>query len=398
MSPPFPAASKTLALPWRNLLFVGLVVLVAGMCFLPAGPSFNPGKPFQAVVALLLYLPALIAALACPARLRAFACRPLMPLLLLLFAWAALSVAWSNSHRPHDEFLRLLTVLLFLFACTQGVGDDLARQRRLLVAGAGVLTLAAIAAMAQFAIRPTADNRLIGFGVMANANLFGAAMGAGILWLWPWRFQNANQRTLKWLAMTAMAVALVLTFSRSAMLAVAVSLFVMLVIRQRERAVQRLLWLCVVAVGLTMAAYPELSQRGLSLRPQLFARAMELVHAHPWLGMGLGAEFALPVVGGNGYYQVHTHNLFTQLAVELGIPGVVLWSAIWLGLGVRAWRHRDLAVGRVVLGLWLFATVLVQFDLPHLIDSPRPGWLFLWLPLALSLSLPRPGPRFPAPA
>jgi hypothetical protein len=29
----------------------------------------------------------------------------------------------------------------------------------------------------------------------------------------------------------------------------------------------------------------------------------------------------------------------------------------------------------------------VQFDLPQLLDSPRPGWLLIWLPLALALGL-----------
>lgn len=383
---------------WRNLLFVGLLAVIAGMSFLPAGPSFNPGKPFQYLAALTLYLPALIIAIARPGRFLDFARRPLMPVLLLLFAWALLSLSWSNAKRPHDEFLRLLTVCLFLFGCTLAVGRDVVRQRALLAFGAGILAVSAVAAMVHFAIKPTVDNRLVGFGVMANANLFGAAMAAGILWLWPWRWETRNRRLLKWLAMGVMATALMLTFSRSAMLALAFSLFVLLVVRHRDRALQRLLLLIAVGLGIAIPAYPELAERGLSLRPQLFAHAMELFQQHPWLGLGLGADFTLPVIGGNGQYQVHTHNLFTQLAVELGIPGVLLWSAVWLGLGWRAWQLREVATGRVVLGLWLFATVMVQFDLPHLIDSPRPGWLILWLPLALSLSLPSSGSKPSGPA
>lgn len=385
-------------MPWRNLLLIGLLAVIAGMSFLPAGPSFNPGKPFQYLAALTLYLPALIIAIARPRGFLAFARRPLMPLLLLLFAWATVSLAWSNTRRPPDGFLHVLTVCLFLFGCTLAVGADLARQRALLVIGAGILSLAAVAAMIQFAIHPTVDNRLVGFGVMANANLFGAAMAAGILWLWPWRFPSPGQRLLKWLAIGILAAALLLTFSRSAMLALAFSLFVLLVIRRKEGAARRLLLLTVVGLGVAIAAYPELSERGLSLRPQLFAHAIALFQQHPWRGMGLGAEFTLPVIGGNGAYQVHTHNLFTQLAVELGIPGVLLWSAVWLGLGWRAWHLREIPTGRVVLALWLFATVMVQFDLPHLIDSPRPGWLILWLPLALSLSLPSTRSAPPGPA
>lgn len=86
-------------MPWRNLLLIGLLAVIAGMSFLPAGPSFNPGKPFQYLAALTLYLPALIIAIARPRGFLAFARRPLMPLLLLLFAWATVSLAWSNTRQ-----------------------------------------------------------------------------------------------------------------------------------------------------------------------------------------------------------------------------------------------------------------------------------------------------------
>lgn len=86
---------------------------------------------------------------------------------------------------------------------------------------------------------------------------------------------------------------------------------------------------------------------------------------------------------------MHAHNMFSQLAIELGLPGLLLWTGIWLVLGWRAWRHRHETRGLIVLGIWVFGTVMVQFDLPHLLDSPRPGWLLTWLPLALGMSFGR---------
>lgn len=373
---------------WRNLLCVGLMALIAGMCALPAGPSFNPGKPYRYLLVLTLYLPALILGFSRFERWRELARRPLMPWLMALFVWSTISLAWTNASRPLDEILRTLSVLVFLFAWMHGVGADPRRQRGMLVTGAGVLAVTAVAAMIRFAVQPPPDGRVIGFGVMANANLIAAAMGAGFLWLWPWRFQARWQRLLKWLAMAAMVACLVLADSRSAWAALFGAVFVLLAIRRNERAWQRLLGLSVVALGVAAAAYPELSERGWSFRPQIMQYAWALFEQHPWLGLGQGARFTIPVQGGMGMDQVHTHNLFTQVAVEIGLPGLLLWSIVWLGLGWRAWRHRDDAIGRVVLALWVFASVMVQFDLPHLIDSPRPGWLIIWLPLALSLSLP----------
>lgn len=372
----------------RNLLLSGLLLLIVGMCALPAGPSFNPGKPYQYLLALTLYLPALIIGFSSPRRWLELAQRPLMPWLLTLFGWAALSLLWSNARRPADEFMRVLSVLLFLLAFLQGVGNDPLRQRRLLLCAAGILSLTAIAAMLKFVIAPPPDHRLIGFGVMANANLVAAAMGAGILMLWPWRFEARSHQLLKWLAITLMACALVLTYSRSAWIALFLTVFALLSIRRSKRAGQRLILLSVVAAGLAIAAYPELTERGMSFRPQIFAHSMELFAQHPWRGWGLGANFIIPVAAGTGAHQIHTHNLFTQVAVELGLPGLLLWLLVWLGLGWRAWQNRALATGRTILGLWLFASMVLQFDLPHLIDSPRPGWLIIWFPLALSLLLP----------
>jgi len=373
---------------WRNLLCAGLLVLITGMCVLPAGASFNPGKPYQYLLALTLYLPALILGFARFERWRELARRPLVPWLMALFVWSTLSLAWTNAARPLDEILRTLSVLVFLFAWLHGVGDDPRRQRWLLAGGAGVLAATAVAAMIRFAVQPPPDGRVIGFGVMANANLIAAAMGAGFLWLWPWRFQTPARRVLKWLAMAVMATCLVLADSRSAWAALFAAVFALLALRDREIAWRRLLLLGIAALGVVAAAYPELSERGWSFRPQIMQHAWALFEQHPWLGMGQGARFTIPVEGGMGMDQVHTHNLFTQIAVELGLPGLLLWSGIWLALGWRAWQHRGDTVGRMVLGLWVFASVMVQFDLPHLIDSPRPGWLIIWLPLALSLSLP----------
>ena len=146
---------------WRNLLCAGLMALIAGMCVLPAGPSFNPGKPYQYLLALSLYLPALILGFARFDRWRDLGSRPLMPWLLALFCWSALSLAWTNAARPLDEILRILSVLVFLFAWRHGVGDDPRRQRWLLIGGAGVLAATAVAAMIRFAVQPPPDGRVV---------------------------------------------------------------------------------------------------------------------------------------------------------------------------------------------------------------------------------------------
>lgn len=380
-----PGTDIPLADYWRNLLCVGLAALVVGMFLLPAGPSFNPGKPYQYLLGIALYLPALIVGFRQPHRWWALLQRPLMPWLIALFAWAGISLLWTNASRPLDESLRLLGILVFLFAWYHAIGSDLRRLRWLLVGSAGVLSGVAVVALILFAIDPPLDKRLVGFGVMANANLMAAALSAGFLWLLPWPTRSHGQRALKWTILIALLTGLSQTYSRGAWVALFAAVIVLLLLRRGHYARVGAGMLALLGVAGFAGNYQMLAERGWSLRPEIFAQARDLFLQHPWTGMGLGARFTIPA---NGIEQVHTHNLFTQLAVELGLPGVLLWSVIWLALGYRAWRQRAHTIGRIVLGLWVFATVLVQFDLPHLLDSPRPGWLILWFPLAMSLSFP----------
>jgi O-antigen ligase len=138
-------------------------------------------------------------------------------------------------------------------------------------------------------------------------------------------------------------------------------------------------------VALAMVWRPVLvMERGTSLRPELFAQSMHLIAQHPWLGLGQGAPFTLMV---NGAAYTHTHNLLTQMTVELGVPGLLLTVALWLLVAWQGWRHRAQMQGRIVLALWVYASVVLQFDMPQMLDSPRPAWLLVWLPFALTLGL-----------
>ena len=109
---------------------------------------------------------------------------------------------------------------------------------------------------------------------------------------------------------------------------------------------------------------------------------MHLIAQHPWLGLGQNAPFTLVVAGAD---YTHSHNVLTQTMIELGLPGLLLLVALWLATAWLGWRHRQRVTGRLVL--WVYASVVLQFDMPQLLDSPRPGWLLVWLPLALALWL-----------
>jgi len=371
----------------RRLLVVGMVWLIIGMAVMPAGSSYNPGKPYQYVLALTLWLPMLVLLAMRPRRLFEFCRMPLMLGVLALLAWSWLSLAWSEAPRRGDEAARVLSVLLFLVGA-QWVFAGSVQRIRLVLVGCG-LAMAAIAAafIVDFVLQPPIDGRLAGVGVMGNANLAAAAMGAALIWLWPWRFAHRGWTLLKWAAIGVLALFTLLTFSRGAWAALFLAMLATMLCRGGWRAG---LWaglLCLLgAIGVALA-FEELLERGWSLRPQILDGAWTLILQNPLYGLGQGTALRIEA-GGQAW--VHAHNLFAQLAIELGLPAALWWVGLWSALGWRAWQHRHDEVGRLVLGLWIFGGVAVQFDMPHLLDSPRPGWLITWLPLALAASLGRP--------
>ncbi|GAB3790795.1 O-antigen ligase family protein [Dyella agri] len=370
---------------WQGVLGAGLVWMMLGLVAMPSGVSFNPGKLYQGSLIVLLYLPAWCLALTPRAApWRALLSLPAFRLFLLLLGWAALSLLWAHSRHLGDELSRLLSVLAFVLAWPIWLGDDERRgQRLLLLAGLGVALFAGFYCV-QYLSQPPTDGRIVGIGVIATANYAAATMGAVCLWLSLLPVADRRISLLRWLAVPVLLAFIALTGSRSVWLALALCA----VLAPLWHAARAARWLAGAAVVLVLISsiwpLPMLVERGTSLRPELFAQSVHLIARHPWLGLGQDAPFTLTVAGVD---YTHSHNVLTQTMIELGLPGLLLLVALWLMTAWLGWRHRRRLTGRLVLALWLYASVVLQFDMPQLLDSPRPGWLLVWLPLALALWL-----------
>ena len=368
------------------VLGLGLAWLMIGMLLMPAGVSYNPGRLYQFTLAALLYLPALWFALRDRARLW----RELWPLpafraFLLLLGWAALSLAWAQLRHPGDEFGRLCTVLLFVLGWHAWAGAAPHRAARLLAVVAWGMALCALAYSIVFLAQGhDEDDRIVGEGVVATANYAAAAMGAACMWLAQFPQRRWPRRAATWVAMAMLLLFVGLTQSRGVWLALAAcALLAPLWWPGRTaRMIAALVLLAVLAAVLW--PLPILLERGASYRPEIFRQALHLIAAHPWLGLGQGTPF---VIEAGGQQLTHSHNVLTQTAIELGLPGLALLLPLWALTAWSGWRHRAEPLGRVVLALWVYASVALQFDMPQLLDSPRPGWLLIWLPFALALGL-----------
>ena len=194
------------------------------MVIMPAGAALNPGKWYQGVLIVLLYLPAFILSMTD----RAAVWRSLLPqamfrLFLLLLGWSVVTLCWSPVTHPGDEVARLLSILVFVLAWQLWARRDDQRVQQVLWLGGVCMALAAAFYGALYLLHPPTDGRFVGDGVTATANYAAAVMGAS-LWLCQLK---AATRPRAWLCVAAIGALLAfiaLTQTRSVWLALTLSL------------------------------------------------------------------------------------------------------------------------------------------------------------------------------
>ncbi|WP_444757256.1 O-antigen ligase family protein [Pseudomonas sp. A014] len=371
---------KRWAQAWLGFGFIWFLAAIA------LAPS---NKLYQQGLILFLWLPTLV--LAWPARHLLLASWRLQPALwttvTLLLGWGAISLAWSPTDEGAREGKRLVYILLFLMSFPLLAQMNASRVRLLLRVGGVLLAIAALISIYRFYLlagKPLAM-RLEGIGQISHPILGAYVIGVMAVAM---LYDVPRDRFLQlgWvLALACMGVFIALCQSRGA--AIALLLTVLLApFWMRERFSKLIAILALMASALTLYLFHDQAmQRGSSYRPEIFHAALQMISQHPWTGLGLGAFYRVEVPG---MEFDHTHNLMTHVAVELGLPGMLLWLATWLFALREIWRARDTMLGKLVLGMWLFSTVAMQLDAASLTGTPRAEWFISWLPVGLAMMLP----------
>lgn len=136
----------------------------------------------------------------------------------------------------------------------------------------------------------------------------------------------------------------------------------------------------------------------MSFRHELFEQGWKLLQQHPLLGVGIqGFRYDSP----NAALYNWPHNIFLELACELGLPAMLFAIAIFAVALREAWRqlrdrispHASLSLGAAAL---LFIGIVNATNTGD-INSDRPTWLFATLVFVVgsfrkpqSLATPRP--------
>ncbi|RYJ64077.1 O-antigen ligase family protein [Pseudomonas songnenensis] len=367
-----------------SVLCLGYLWFLIGIVWIPTNKLYQQG------LVALLWLPALVAAALLRRRLTAAwqSEKLLVGLALLLLAWAGLSVIWTEAGESSRELKRVLYVGLFL-----GAFVLLALERPAFVWKGLELAFVLLALSCPLSIylfygldMHPLQARLRGIGQAGHPILGAYVMALAVVWGLQCVPRIGWQRIL-WGALLAMLMLFIaLGQSRGAMLALGLAAISMPFWGGGRGGWLVFLSACLIALSGFFLFAPFILERGLSHRPDIFWSSVDMISQNPWLGLGIGTDYRVVTTHFPKGVD-HSHNVFTHAAIELGMPGLVLWAALWLAAFRVAWEARQSREGRLLLSSLLVSFVAQQFDAASLWGSPRAEWFVTWLPIGLALAL-----------
>ena len=151
--------------------------------------------------------------------------------------------------------------------------------------------------------------------------------------------------------------------------------------------------------GAGISAADVVGQLSLSGRVEIWSRALYAIQDFPFTGTGLGTfrqvvHLLYPLFTISPVFDIaHAHNMFLQVALDVGLPGLIAYLALlWLA-GVMAWQAARQAASPLVRALAIgLASGLVGLHVYGLTDvlalGSKPGMAF-WMALGLLAGLPQ---------
>lgn len=179
--------------------------------------------------------------------------------------------------------------------------------------------------------------------------------------IYSWGRLGRAARILGPLALTVMCAVLLLTQSRGGLLAAAAGVLALGLLRWGRSRTARIGLGVVVLLALVLSPWiagaltANVALVGGPERAEIYHSALAIIRDHWLLGVGLGA---FPHVLNAAYPLTlqpegvpHAHNLFMQVWIDLGLPGLLAWLAAAVAATLAAWRalRCGLAAGDTLL-------------------------------------------------
>ena len=178
-----------------------------------------------------------------------------------------------------------------------------------------------------------------------------------------WKFVTKIEKLLLLLTLVSTMFLLLFTQSRGAIISAVLSGIVVISIKIKKGwLIPILTILAVILLGERGNSYQYLESltggsaiSGVVGRVEIWSRAIFMLEDYPYTGIGIGlfgpvADTLYPFYEYSTQLVEHAHNIFLQIGVDLGIPGLISWIAI-LGLSIMSAAQ----IVRREKGTWLMS-------------------------------------------
>jgi len=164
--------------------------------------------------------------------------------------------------------------------------------------------------------------------------------------LFGWEELNWSERIITSLVVLFILIGLFLTQSRGAWIAFIFLILTVPLLRWRRGWILVCILVCITA-GAAFYIGTEKIIRAFTVhtssRLEIWKRAIYMIEDFPLTGIGMGSFLEVlksiypnsPTTSANAS---HAHNIFLQIAVDLGIPGLIAWIAILIGIVAISWQ------------------------------------------------------------
>jgi len=174
----------------------------------------------------------------------------------------------------------------------------------------------------------------------------------GLCWvLFSWSDLNWYERLISIFATVIMLGVLILTQSRGAWMALGLVFLVVPLLRWRLGWIILVLGAGALAVGVYFIGFSSAwdlvigsdTLGGTGDRLEIWARTLFMIRDFPFTGIGMGSYADVfngfyPLISPDPVLMEHAHNLILQIAVDLGIPGLIAWLGVLLGVIWTSWQ------------------------------------------------------------
>lgn len=291
---------------------------------------------------------------------------PIGVLLIALTGWMIVCMPFSTWRAESlDQFLNNWLKSLAVFFIVAGLGGTASSFGKVMSAmgwAAAAASIGVLPGIPSAGDGNGANDRLYGIGTLSNPNEIAFHLWLGMAFLVLLAVRSGTVK--KWLLFAICCFELVLilkTVSREGLL-LALLLLLFAVLRVSFVNKIKLVAAAVLLCGMALATLsPEAMDRYLTLftskvsgeaaqsaaassrlRHQKLMESIELTMRHPIFGVGMGVFMPASVdiakeSGHRGDWEV-SHNSYTQVSSELGIPGILLLVAIYATAFRQVWR------------------------------------------------------------